>query len=358
MHNHISIRPLEDFITALFTAGGFNAAEARATAESLVLSEIMGHPSHGVIRVKEYLKALEKGDLVSGATLQIIQETPSSLFADAQIGIGQVIMPMVLEKLHYKLTDQATVTAAVRNCGHIGRLGEWVARSAQLGYASLLLVNDNGVFRNVAPPGGKQRVTSTNPLAFAIPLAGGEIFMADMSTSAIAAGKVHVAHLNGQTLPPHCLQDSGGNPTTDPAAFYADPPGSILPMGGAQGYKGFALSMFIDLLVAGLSGGQTPPATPDAKGLNNFTFMLWSPAYFAGADHLISQAEKYLDFIRHSAPIDPAKPIRLPGDRMLAMQQEHERNGLSLSPQVMQDLIRLAQKLNVAVPNNFAGDKV
>src|SRR5262249_24910633 len=87
--------------------------------------------------------------------------------------------------------------AAVRNCGHIGRLGEWVEHSAESGYATLLFVNDNGLNRIVAPPGGRCGVTSTNPVAFSIPLADGQIFSADMSTGAIALGKVERARRTG-----------------------------------------------------------------------------------------------------------------------------------------------------------------
>ena len=42
-------------------------------------------------------------------------------------------------------------------------------------------------------------------------------------------------------------------PTTDPEQLYGDPPGTILPMGGSQAYKGFGLAFMIDVL-AGCPG--------------------------------------------------------------------------------------------------------
>jgi len=340
---------LRNFAAKLLAAGGFTQAEAEAIATSLLLSEVSGHGSHGLMRVREYLNDLKKGATISGATLRIPQETSNSVIADAQHGAGQVVMPALLDRLYAKLATQAVVTAAISNCGHIGRVGEWVERAAQAGYPGLLLVNDNGVAIHVAPPGGKQAVTSTNPLAFAVPLPDGEIFLADMSTSAIAFGKVRLARLSGDQVPHGCIQDADGAPTNDPEALFTKPAGSLLPMGGDQGYKGFALSMFIDLLVAGLSGGQTPPATAGTAYANNLVLTLWNPKFFAGLEHMQQQAQKYIDAIRASAPTQAEQPIRLPGDRASHLRRERESNGVPLSDGLWQDLLALAQSLGVTV---------
>jgi len=341
---------LRIFAAELLHKSGFQADEAKTIADSLTLSEMMGHSSHGLMRGIEYIKLLEQGSIVSGANLETIRETPNSLMADAQFGAGQVIMPALLEKLKNKLETQAVVTAAVRNCGHVGRLGEWVEIAAEAGYPGLLLVNDNGSAFLVAPPGGKQAVTSTNPLAFAVPLADGEIFMADLSTSAIAFGKAKVARMNGSKLPPNAIQDSDGNPTTDPEALFTNPRGSMLPMGGAQGYKGFALAMFIDLLVSGLSGGQMPPAKKGTKLINNLTMVLWNPKFFAGIAHMQEEAKKYLTFVRACPPIDPANPIRLAGDRLNTLKQDREKTGIPLGKGLTESLLTLAKKLGVTPP--------
>ena len=345
---------LEAFAAELLAKGGFTADEANAIARSLTLSELLGHGSHGLMRIAEYLEDIRKGTTVSGATLHIIQETPNSLIADAQFGPGQVIMSALLQKLTTKLETQSVVTAAVRNCGHTGRIGEWVEIPAKEGYPGLLLINDNGGFFCVAPPGGKKAVTSTNPIAFAIPLPDGEIFLTDMSTSAVAFGKVKLARLKGKSVAHDCIQDAEGNMTIDPEALFSNPKGSIMPMGGAQGYKGFALSMFADLLVAGLSGGYTPPAPANTKYANNFTIVLWNPKFFAGLDHMQEQAKKYIDFIRASPSANPEKPIRLAGDRMSAVRREREAKGIPLSKELSENLSSLAKKSGITPPTELA----
>lgn len=335
------------FLEDLLGQGGFHKEEASAIARSLTLSERLGYASHGLAQISRYIAELSAGNIVSGATPKMLQETPNSLVIDAQLCAGQVVMPIVLRNLYSKLAAQASVTAAVRNCGHVGRLGEWVEHPAEAGYAALLFVNDNGLNKIVAPPGGRCGVTSTNPIAFGIPLADGRIFSADMSTAAIALGKVERAKRAGVAVPPDCIQDAAGASTRDPEAFFATPAGTILPMGGAQGYKGFALSIFVDLLVAGLSGGQAPPAAPGTRGENCMVMTLWNPQFFSGLDHMKAQAAKYIELVKGCPPVDAAQPVRLPGERTNLARYAGAAD-IELSQELIDDLALLATQVGVA----------
>ena len=145
------IETLISFLERLLVRASFDKDEASAIAKSLTLSERLGYSSHGIAQISRYIAELEAGNIVSGARPKILHETSNSLVVDAQFGVGQVVMPVVLQNVHSKLITQASVTAAVRNCGHIGRLGEWVEYPAETGYAALLFVNDNGLNRIVAP---------------------------------------------------------------------------------------------------------------------------------------------------------------------------------------------------------------
>ncbi len=341
---------LENWAADILKAAGFTDEESRITARSLVLSDLMGHPSHGVIRVTRYAFFLRNGDFKSGVDLDVLNETHSSLLVDAQCGLGQVQMPRLLDLLLEKAKTSGTVTGAMRNCGHAGRIGEWSEYIAKAGFAGFVFVNDNGVERGVAPPGGKQGVTSTNPVAFGLPLPDHDYFSVDFSTSATAFGKTRIAYLAGEHMPEGMLQDFEGNPATDPAVIWEAPEGAILPMGGAQGYKGFALSMMVDCLTAGLSGGFTPPAPDGAPYVNNVLVTVWNPETFDGLAHMREQARQYIDFVKSSEPIDPARPIRIPGERSKAEKEKREREGIPLSQGAYEAIAKLSEKLGVTVP--------
>ncbi len=338
---------LQELATTLLVAGGAAADEASLVAASLVESNLCGHESHGVVRVAEYVDLLGQGELVSGARLSTLNETPAVFHADAGKGFGQVQMRTLCDVLADKARSVGTATGTLRNSGHVGRLGEWVERLAAAGLASLLTVNDDGVLKCVAPPGGTAPRISTNPIAIAIPTSGDPLVL-DLSTSVVANGKIRVAELAGEPCPPGWLLDAAGEPTTDPGVRRAEPPGSILPVGGSDhGYKGFGLGLLLDLLVGGLSGGCCPPAPPDAPGTNNVLMTVWDPAQFGGTDHFLAQAGGLLEFVRSTPLRDPDSPIRLPGDRSGQLRAERREHGIPLDQGTWRALTELARRLDV-----------
>ena len=124
----------------------------------------------------------------------------------------------------------------------------------------------------------------------------------DFSTSVVAEGKVRVAHQKGEPVPGGWILNAAGEPTTDPADLYTDPPGSILPFGGSQAYKGFGLSLFVDALSGGLSGGDCSRPDRPMPGLgNSAVFVLWDPEAFGGREHFLGTVGGLADFVRGTA---------------------------------------------------------
>jgi len=345
---YLAAETLRTFVADLFEAAGVSRPEAEIVAASLVESNLRGHDSHGVLRVFEYIRLLQRGDVVAGAELSVITETDSLLAADAGFGFGQVQCRRLVEQVAAKARRQGVACGTLRNCGHVGRLGEWVEQGAAEGLAAFLSVNDNGVEVSVAPPGGIEARISTNPLAIAVPTAG-EPFVLDISTSAVANGKVKVAYLAGKPCPPGWIQDAAGEPTTDPRVMRADPPGTLLPLGGDQAYKGFGLGMLLDILVAGLSGGFCPPAQ-DAKPCNNVLLVLWDPERFVGHAHLVAEAEKLIAAVRSTPRKACVDRIQLPGDHSAGTRRVRSAEGIPLSDRQWETLVELARELNVPGP--------
>jgi uncharacterized oxidoreductase len=346
---HYSPATLKDFISRLFVAAGAPQLDADCVADSLVESSVRGYDSHGVVLARWYLSQIKNGEVIPGAPFAVLHETPSLVTADGGLGFGQVQCGRLVDEVALRAREVGLAGGSLRRSGHVGRLGEWVERAAAQGLAALIAVNDNGVIRTVAPPGGTQGRISTNPIAIAVPT-GGEPFVLDISTSAVANGKLRIARVENRQVPLGWVQDAAGNPTTDPNVMLADPPGSLLPFGGDQAYKGFGLGLIFDILTAGLAGGFCPPAPEGTQEWNNVLLIVWDPARFAGAPHFAAEADKLIDAVRGT----PRKPgvdrIQLPGDRSSETRRKRLATGIPVTDEVWDQLSHVASKLKVDPP--------
>ncbi len=348
MTSHIRIPSvvLADFCATLFEAAGVTREEAALVSTSLVDSNLCGHESHGVMRMVEYLAALRDGELKAGVSLEVLNQTGSVLVCDGQFGFGQVQMRRLVERLAPMARDQGVACGTLKHSGHVGRLGEWVERIAEQQLASVMSVNDNGVLMCVAPPAGTQARLSTNPIAVGVPTTTAPLVL-DISTSMVANGKVRVAQVAGQTCPEGWLLDSAGQPTTDPNTRFADPPGTIRPMGG---YKGFGLGLLFDVLVGGLSGGFCPPAPAGEVECNNVLLIIFDPRRFQGFEHFVAQSQELCDFVRETPPRDPQSAIRLPNDRARTLRSQRLVEGIPLDSGTWAALRERARRLSVTPP--------
>ena len=342
---------LHDFVGRLFVAAGAPTDEAHAVAASLVESNVRGYDSHGVALARWYLSQIKNGELVPGAAFTLRHETPALLAADGGLNFGQVQCGRLVDRVANKARELGVACGTLVRCGHVGRLGEWVERAAVQGLAALISVNDNGVIATVAPPGGTRGRISTNPIAIAVPT-GGEPLVLDISTSAVANGKLKNARTENRAVPLGWIQDADGNPTTDPHVMLADPPGALLPFGGDQAYKGFGLGLMFDILSAGLAGGFCPPASPGTKEWNNVLLVVWDPARCAGADHFTTEADKLVAAIRGTPRKPGVERIQLPGDRSTQARVERTATGIPLTAEIWDQLTHVAAKLGVAAPSN------
>jgi uncharacterized oxidoreductase len=342
---------LEEFSNALFLAAGVSADNARVVAASLVAANLRGHDSHGVMRIPYYVAATKERRLNPGADLKVTAETAATVLCDAGWGFGQVQAQRLLRLLVPKAKSVGVACGAMQRSGHIGRVGEYAETATTEGLAFIAMVNTHGAAPRVAPPGGKRPRLGTNPLCIGVPTGcGSNPIVLDFGTSATAEGKVRVKRIAGQQCPPGWLIDTEGKPTTDPHVLYADPPGSILPMGGDQAYKGFGLALVIDMLAGGLSGGLCARPNPDPPLGNDAVFIVLDPDRFGGTDHFLAQVTGVATHVRACPTAEGVREILLPGDpeqRTLAHRSVH---GIPLDDGNWKQLVDLATTLGVAVP--------
>jgi uncharacterized oxidoreductase len=338
---------LQAFATRLLAAGGASPEEAEIVGRSLVEANLRGYDSHGVMRIPYYVQAIKDGEVVPGEELTILDEGPSRVVADGNWGFGQVQAVRLLKLLAGKAHASGPAIGTMTHCGHIGRLGEYCELAAAEGLVSLLMVNSHGAAVRVAPPGGKAPRLSTNPLAIGVPFEGGPLVL-DFSTSATAEGKVRVKKIADQQCPEGWLLDCEGKPTTDPSTLYGNPPGSILPMGGSQAYKGFGLGLMIEIFTGAISGGVCARPVPYGKKGNCVFMMLIDPAGFGGAEHFQAEVAQLVEYVKSCPRVDGCDEILLPGDPERRLLAQRSAEGITLDGENWNALVKLGEKLGVA----------
>ncbi len=349
----IPVAELREFVAAIFRATGSAADEARIVGDHLVDANLAGHESHGVIRVSKYVDWHAKGMVLANKHAVVVRESMCNAVLDGQFGYGQVIGREAMDLAIAKARQSGFCAVAIRNAGHLGRIGAWAEQVARAGLASIHFVNTSGFGILVAPYGGTDRRLSANPIAASAPGPDGVPLVLDISTSAIAEGKIQVALNHGEQLPPGCTIDSEGRPNQDPAVFYGPPVGALLPIGG---HKGYGLSIFCEIFAGALSGGQTtnPDNATAGRLVNNMLSLVFDAEAFCGADAFRAEIARLAAWVKASPPAVSGGEVLLPGEIERRTRVRLERDGIPLDVMTRRQIATSVSALNVALPKGFA----
>jgi uncharacterized oxidoreductase len=337
---------MQDYAARIFRAAGSSEDEADIVASHLVESSLMGHDSHGVIRIKKYVEWVKAGHVVPNQHARLAVDRGALLVVDGSFGYGQVIGKEAMEIAANRAGSLGIATVAIRNSAHLGRIGAWPELLARRGFASVHFVNTSGFGILVAPHGGSDRRLSANPIAAGVPVAGGDPLVLDIATSIIAEGKIQVARNKGEKLPPGTVLDGAGCPTDDPEAFYARPPGAILPFGG---HKGSGLSFFCEILAGSLSGGfASNPQSPTAGRLvNNMLSIAFDPEAFGDAEAFAHDVSQLIAWTKSSPPAVPEGSVLVPGEIENMTRQERHSSGLPIDDETWRGIVSAAEAVGI-----------
>jgi hydroxycarboxylate dehydrogenase B len=337
---------LQPLVGALFAAAGCEPAEAERVARYLVGANLVGHDSHGVIRVPAYIGWLKAGKVVANQSPRVVFENEALAVVDGQFGFGQVMGEEAMRVGIAKCTRHGVAVVALRNSGHLGRIGDWAEMAARAGKVSLHFVNTSGGGILVAPFGGNQRRLSANPIAAGVPVQDGPPLVLDISTCTIAEGKIKVAYNKGVPVPDGCIIDAEGNPTNDPRAFYANPSGAILPLGG---HKGFGLGVIAEMLAGALTGGSCsrPGVT---RVSNNMLTIVVDHSFFVADEDFAREVADFIAFVKSCRTVEPGGEILMPGEPEARTRAHRLAQGIELDETTWGNLLAVARELGVTIP--------
>jgi LDH2 family malate/lactate/ureidoglycolate dehydrogenase/quinol monooxygenase YgiN len=245
---------------AILQAVGVPGDDARLVSESLVTSDMWGHPSHGMLRLPWYVARIRSGVMKPVTAVETVSTFGAVTVLDGHDGVGQVVTERAVTLAGAAARTHGVGVVAVRNSNHFGTAAYWTRILAQQDCVGILTTNGSPA---MAPWGGKDKMVGANPWSIAVPSASGTVVL-DIANTGVARGKVYAARERGEQLPEGWAIDVDGLPTTDPQAAID---GIILPMAG---HKGYAISFMMDVLSGVLTGssystGVVGPFVPDRR---------------------------------------------------------------------------------------------
>lgn len=338
---------IETFAAGIFRFHGLPAADAETVAHALVLADLRGVDSHGVLRAGVYVERLKRRMINPTPKVRALQEGPATALLDGDNGMGPVVATAAMRLALEKARTTGTGTVAVRRGNHYGMAATYPLMALAEDCIGLTLTNGPAL---VTPWGGTRRFFGTNPLAIAVPAGRERPVVLDMATTVVARGKIIKAAKEKQPIPEGWALDPAGRPTTDSAAALA---GTPVPLGG---YKGYGLMLAIEVLSGVLAGAAVGPAVGELydnprrpQDLGHLFAAIRLEA-FGDPEAFKARMDALIREIRGGPRAPGTERIYLPGEIEFETETRLRREGVPIGPALREELTALGREAGVPFP--------
>jgi 3-dehydro-L-gulonate 2-dehydrogenase len=316
---------------------GLRGERAALCARLFAETTCDGVYTHGLNRFPRFAEQIANGSIDIDAVPSRIAGAGALERWSGNLGAGNLNAHAAMQRAVALAQDYGLGGVALANTNHWMRGGSYGWLAADAGMAAICWTN---TMANLPPWGASAPVLGNNPLVIAIPRRDGAHVVLDMAMSQFSYGTLAAYGAKGQQLPVPGGYDLAGGLTCDPAAIEASQRALAI------GYwKGSGLSLVLDMLAAMLSGGKAtheiPKEAARESGVSQI-FLAIDPTKFAGADELDRIAAGVLESLRQAKPLDPARPVRYPGEQTLRLREENMRLGVPVDPKRWEELNTLS----------------
>ncbi|MGE0224479.1 MAG: Ldh family oxidoreductase [Acetobacteraceae bacterium] len=342
---NVSAEQLMTIAKSLLVAAGASEEEASVIAKYNIGANLVGHDSHGIILIPTYIDRIKAGHIVPQAPWQITQETATTTVVDAHWGFGYYATDRAMRYTIEKAKKQSVAATTVFRQSHIGRLASYPLMAAAEGMIAMITADSGRSAKAVAPFGGAKARLGTNPLSWAIPsnLEGPLVF--DMATSAAAAGKINVATARGELVPDGWLIDAEGRPSRDPKVLKQG--GALLPLGGAEGYKGTGLAVIVEIL-SGLLTGLGFGVEPSGRHNDGCFMAVFNVQAFRDLNTFKQEVTEFAQYLKATPLAQGSTGIYYPGEVEFLKEKDRRANGVPVEDATWNVLKKLAGEYGLA----------
>lgn len=340
-------KALQEFTTKVFEGLGMPSEDAAREAEVLVWANLRGVDSHGVQRIAEYSKRVEKGQMNPRPNIRVIKETLATVLIEADHAFGPVVTTFAMRKVIDKAREVGIGWGLIRNTTHQGALAYYTQMAAAEDMAGIAVVCSPP---NMAPPGARTAGVHNSPIAIAVPGKNHRVISLDMATSVAAGGKLHVAIDKGVSIPLTWALDKEGQPTSDPKkAVFLQPAG---------GYKGYGLALMFECLSSLMVGNPLITSTllnqnPVSPGTQNSFVGAINIGIFTDAEKYKENVDQLVAALKELPRLEGVDEILVPGEPEDRVYEDRIRNGIPLPPGTVEKLRVAAERFKLKLPSGL-----
>ncbi len=341
----IPVDTLRHFLVDLFGATGMTGENAAYSAECLILTNLWGIDSHGVLRVPIYVQRLAGKIVKANPSVTRIAGKHAFEVLDGDNGMGFIVGREAMTRAIDLAKAHGIGAVSVRSSNHFGAASLFARMATDAGLVGIAMTN---VIPNLVVPGGSKPITGNNPIAFGVPSAEPFPFMLDISMSSVAGGKLLLASKKHEKIPLDWATDNHGHYTDDPDIGFK---GFLLPVGG---HKGFGLSLVVDILSGVVSGGAFQFGingmykAPDAPSDTGHTMIALDPEIALDHDEFLGRMRNFYATLKASPMWEGGREMLMPGELEYRSQLRREREGIPCPPDLLAELNALGRAHGVA----------
>lgn len=329
------------YCVKVFESCGVPSEDARMASEALVLTDMRGIWSHGVMRVAHYVKCLQSGGLKADNNLTVLDSGPAFLRLSAGGGMGIPASIRAIDMTIELAKKSPVVITTVSHSDHYGAAGLYAMRCADAGLVGYSMSNTCPM---IAITGSSTKGIGNNPFAYAAPGRKYRGVLFDVCMSVVASGKVQIAHAEGKKIPFGWIIDKDGNPTDDPGEIYKN--GTFLPFGG---HKGYGFAVMVEMMTSTLAGAgmmgevRSWNKTPGRESNTGHCFMAMNPEFFGGLEQFRSRMDEMIDNLTSLPRVPGCDKIYYPGEIEFEHEAEALEKGVPLTQASMDEMNVAAQ---------------
>lgn len=339
----ISPTDLKHFMKTVLLKEGVKDDVAEYVSVGLVQTSLRGVDSHGIRLFPHYLKGVKGGRINPHPDYGFKRTSPSTGILDADHTFGHAAGIEAAKRAIELAREAGTGHIAVYNSTHFGAAAYYALEIAKHDMIGMAFTNTDALIKTYA---GKRPFLGNNPICFAVPCKEEEPFCLDMATSVVTFNKIRQCKEKGIPTPQGVGANKEGVETIDPKEITM-----LLPIGG---YKGYGLSMAVEILCSLLTGMPYGPHIPkmfeaplsQKRFLGHFISAIRIDC-FQEKDIFKERLSLMMKELRNEPRLNKNIPVQVAGDPEKKHKAERTKKGIPLTLKEYEVFRKLAQDYKV-----------